>query len=412
MVAPVVEPATAAVPLLIPACRPAVYRHPGALSVARTTPAAIKPDVLSYYLNAPSFIVRTAAGAWSAGRRWRCCCRASAGAPASSWPAHGPGVPRADHLAACRSTGICRSKRHSPRRRSAPASRSPRWSAPLALAALRRPMPDDDPAIGDVGGLAARDLLGITYIDFMAVLVIWYGDLPREEIWFVERDRWPWRRWRSALSSSSRWCRSSRCCWRESATPARPLRAVGVCTLIGLACYDAYLIAPPAGGCALVTGAPGRRRHRARIAAACSLSGVDHTLVRRGSRPMPAEEHIQYVPESPGVDTRHRTVVRHSARWCCLAARSAGSSAFTITRVPVKTVPPPQTFPQPRVDTSEADASAAASPARRAEQAAGNLGLGRRPAHTGADPDRARDDNCWCKRATKPMRRCCRRSRR
>ena len=46
--------------------------------------------------------------------------------------------------------------------------------------------------IGDLGGLLLAFVLGITYIDFMAVLVIWYGDLPHEEIWFVERDALPW----------------------------------------------------------------------------------------------------------------------------------------------------------------------------------------------------------------------------
>ena len=30
--------------------------------------------------------------------------------------------------------------------------------------------------------------LGITYIDFMAVLVIWYGDLPDKVFWFTRAD--------------------------------------------------------------------------------------------------------------------------------------------------------------------------------------------------------------------------------
>ena len=33
----------------------------------------------------------------------------------------------------------------------------------------------------------------------------------------------------------------------------RPLRAVGACVLIGLACYNAYLVAPAAGWRALIT---------------------------------------------------------------------------------------------------------------------------------------------------------------
>src|SRR5262249_19513849 len=64
--------------------------------------------------------------------------------------------------------------------------------AALAWAAVCAPASDDDPGVGDVGGLLLAAVLGVTYIDFMAILVIWYGDLPREEAWFVARDRFPW----------------------------------------------------------------------------------------------------------------------------------------------------------------------------------------------------------------------------
>jgi hypothetical protein len=125
--------------------------------------------------------------------------------------------------------------------------------AALAWAAICAPMPDGDPAIGDVGALLLATVLGITYIDFMAILVIWYGDLPREEAWFVARDPLLWRivAWIAFLLGSllpvlaliqSRF-RNER----------GRLRAVGICTLIGIAFYDAYLIAPPAGPAALVT---------------------------------------------------------------------------------------------------------------------------------------------------------------
>jgi hypothetical protein len=101
--------------------------------------------------------------------------------------------------------------------------------------------------------LLLATVLGITYIDFMAVLVIWYGDLPREEAWFVPRDPLIWRMvaWIAFLLGSlfpvlaliqSRF-RNER----------GPLRAVGICTLIGIAFYDAYLIAPSAGAAVLVT---------------------------------------------------------------------------------------------------------------------------------------------------------------
>jgi hypothetical protein len=117
----------------------------------------------------------------------------------------------------------------------------------LAWAALSTPMPHHDPAVGDVGALLLATILGITYIDFMAVLVIWYGDLPREEIWFVARDHLPW----SALAIAAFLLGSLlpilALLLSRIRNRARPLRVVGGCVLAGLACYDAYLVAPSPG---------------------------------------------------------------------------------------------------------------------------------------------------------------------
>lgn len=69
---------------------------------------------------------------------------------------------------------------------------------------------------------------------------------------------------------------------------------------------------------------------------------------------MPAEEHIQYVPEPPAVATG--IVV-----WCAvgalalLAGAIGGFTALYDHAVPVKTVPLPEEFPQPRVVTSADD---------------------------------------------------------
>ena len=114
-------------------------------------------------------------------------------------------------------------------------------------------MPDDDPAVGDIGGLLLATVLGITYIDFMAVLVIWYGDLPHEEVWFVERDRWPWDAIAAAAFILTSLIPVFALLLAKVRNAPRPLRAVGACVLIGLFCYDAYLIAPAGGWRALVT---------------------------------------------------------------------------------------------------------------------------------------------------------------
>jgi hypothetical protein len=95
-------------------------------------------------------------------------------------------------------------------------------------------------------------ILGITYIDFMAVLVIWYGDLPREEVWFVARNHLPWSALAIAAFLLSSLLPVLALLLSRVRNRAHPLRVVGGCVLIGLACYDAYLIAPPSPGFALL----------------------------------------------------------------------------------------------------------------------------------------------------------------
>jgi hypothetical protein len=69
---------------------------------------------------------------------------------------------------------------------------------------------------------------------------------------------------------------------------------------------------------------------------------------------MSHDGHIHYVPESPAVDTR-------GVLWCAcgalllLSVAIAGLDAIYRHVVPVKTVPAPQAFPQPRVDARDAE---------------------------------------------------------
>jgi hypothetical protein len=125
----------------------------------------------------------------------------------------------------------------------------------MAWAALLAPEPPGDPVVGDIGGLLLAFVLGITYVDFMALLVIWYGDLPHKEFWFVARDHFPW----SAIAAA--WfvlgsvgpilalflarIRNSR----------RALRVVAASVLAGSMLYIAYLVAPSFGVAVLVPAA-------------------------------------------------------------------------------------------------------------------------------------------------------------
>lgn len=69
---------------------------------------------------------------------------------------------------------------------------------------------------------------------------------------------------------------------------------------------------------------------------------------------MPVEHHIQYVPELPTVELR---VVVWSAIAALLLLGGAIGSLYAIyqSAVPIRTVPAPKPFPQPRVVTHAAD---------------------------------------------------------
>lgn len=250
IIAPVVEAASAAVPLLIVLALPVFIASQG-LYPWSARPAAIKPDVLSLYLNEPWFIARTmlALIGWTAlslvlphtlARRGQLVAALglvfhalvissvsidwylSLEAPFTS-SSFGASVAVASLVAALA------------------------WSAALAPAA------DGDPAVGDVGGLLLATILGLTYIDFMAVLVIWYGDLPREETWFVERGQLPWSVLAVAAFVLASLLPVLGLIQGRVRNARRPLRVIGGCVLVGLAAYDAYLILPAFGALSLAT---------------------------------------------------------------------------------------------------------------------------------------------------------------
>jgi hypothetical protein len=118
--------------------------------------------------------------------------------------------------------------------------------AALSFAALAAP------AFGrrtarDLGGLMLALTLGITYINFMAVLVMWYGDLPDKVTWFVLRIREPWLSVAIAcfvLGSLIPVAAALLARVRESHAA---LRWVAVSSLAGIALFDVWLLAPVYG---------------------------------------------------------------------------------------------------------------------------------------------------------------------
>jgi hypothetical protein len=246
-----IAPAAAAVPWLIVLAIPLFVAVP-ALYPSPQHPAAIKPDVLTYYLNTPSYIVRSTVALLG-------------------WAAIAILLPRVAgqrgqliaalglvfHAVVISSVSIDWYLSFEAPFTSSSFGASVAVSSlvgALAWTVVVAPGAADDPAIGDLGALLLATVLGLTYIDFMAVLVIWYGDLPREEAWFVLRDRPSWTALAAAafiLTSLVPVCALLLSGVRNG---RRPLRAVGISVLAGLACYDAYLIAPPVKAMTLLYG--------------------------------------------------------------------------------------------------------------------------------------------------------------
>jgi len=110
---------------------------------------------------------------------------------------------------------------------------------------------DGDAAFADLGGLLLAALLGLTYVNFMALLILWYGDVPERVSWFVDRTHGTWLAiavlaflFGSIIPIFSLFIGR----WRKS---PRALRIIGVIALAGIALFDAYLVVPAFGPLAL-----------------------------------------------------------------------------------------------------------------------------------------------------------------
>lgn len=250
VIAPVAEPATAIVPLLILLVLPLFVAIPALYPWAQHPPS-IKSGVLALYLNRPAFILRSsvALAGWS---MLAFLLPRSEGVRGQLLAAFG----MVFHAVAISSVSIDWYISIEAPFTSSSFGASVAISslvAALGWAAVWMPALEDEPAIGDVGALLLATVLGLTYIDFMAVLVIWYGDLPREEAWFVARQRFPWTLLAALAFVLCSLVPILALIQSRFRNRLRPLRTLGFVTLVGIAIYDAYLITPSVGALALVT---------------------------------------------------------------------------------------------------------------------------------------------------------------
>lgn len=248
---PALQPAASLIPLLFALAIPIVL----AITILYPWSAKVgaKPDVLTYYLNMPFFVVRSviALAGWS---------MLAVALPRVQGPAGQvlSGVGLVFHGVVISLVSVDWILSTEPPFISSSFGASVAITqivVALAFAAVLAPESADDPVRGDIGGLLLASVLGITYVNFMALLVIWYGDLPPKVSWFTERIRFPWLELGvgafilcslipvvALLPGHLRNSRSA-------------LRLIGFCVLVGLTLYHVFLVVPPFGNAALLPAA-------------------------------------------------------------------------------------------------------------------------------------------------------------
>jgi hypothetical protein len=245
---PVLEPAAALTPLLF------VLAVPILVGVSMLYPWSVetgaKPDVLSYYLNVPFFAGRTliALAGWSALALLLPRMRGPAGQvlAGAGLVFHGVIVSlvAVDWMLSIEPPFLSSSFGAS--------VAITQIMAALAFAALLAPERADDPVTADLGGLLLAAVLGITYVDFMALLVIWYGDLPGKAVWFTERIRSPWLPLGISAFVLGALLPILALLLSRVRNSRGALRFVGLSVLIGLAAYHGFIVVPPFGNAALL----------------------------------------------------------------------------------------------------------------------------------------------------------------
>jgi hypothetical protein len=245
---PVLAPATAAVPWLFVALVPIFIAVPALYPWVQQA-GAVKPDVAAHYLNTPFFIARSliALAVWSAlalllqradGRGGLLTAGVglllygvTLSSVAIDWfLSLEPPIVSSSFGA---SVGIMQ------------------LVTAMAWNALLYPEAEDGAAVGDVGGLLLAFVLGITYVDFMAYLVIWYGDLPHESVWFVARERMPWPALAGAWFLLGSVLPILALLLARVRNSRLALRLVGLSVLVGSLLYTVWLVAPAFGAAAL-----------------------------------------------------------------------------------------------------------------------------------------------------------------
>ena len=104
--------------------------------------------------------------------------------------------------------------------------------------------------VGDLIGLLFATVLGLTYLEFVSFLVVWYGDKPALDAWYLLRARPPWQApvW---IALGFDLLAIGLMILRRALGARRALRLISVAVLAGLFSYQLWLLAPAFGAACL-----------------------------------------------------------------------------------------------------------------------------------------------------------------
>jgi hypothetical protein len=241
--APELAPAAQLTPLLLLFVLP-VLLGLGLIYPWAHTPLEVDEGVRRFYLNPPLFWVRTlvALGGWSAialslhrieGPRGRL----------------GAGLALAFHGLAVSLIGVDWMLSVKPSFTSSDfgmAFATEQLMAGFAFAALQARARAPDQPSGDIAGLLLATIIGLTYLVFMDYLVVWYGDRPPLDSWYVSRAGHGWRPlvWLSLLCVVASLVLLAA---RRAFGTHRAVAGAGALALVGLLSLQTWLLAPAFG---------------------------------------------------------------------------------------------------------------------------------------------------------------------
>ncbi len=126
--------------------------------------------------------------------------------------------------------------------------------AALAAAALFAPAIQNDTAKSDLGAFLIAGCLAVFYFELMALIINWYGDLPDQARWYLDRAG-PWAAVAVAAAFFGAAIPIVSLLWGSVRASGTGLRLIGVSVLCGIALHMVWLFAPIATPLALVSAA-------------------------------------------------------------------------------------------------------------------------------------------------------------